>query len=54
MPARLMAAKGNTAAWLGKDAEIYVTFPQDIVGLRLSDAMRIEWRMWLFHSASWR
>lgn len=34
----------NTAAWVGKQAQIYVSFPQEIVGLRLSDAMRIEWR----------
>ena len=34
----------NTAAWVGKQAAIYVSFPQEIVGLRLSDAMRIEWR----------
>jgi hypothetical protein len=34
----------NTAAWNGKNAEIYVSFPQAIPGLRLPNAMRIEWR----------
>jgi hypothetical protein len=34
----------NTGAWVGRNAEIYVTFPQVIQGLRLPNAMRIEWR----------
>lgn len=34
----------NTAPWNGRNAEIYVTFPQAITGLRLPNAMRIEWR----------
>lgn len=34
----------NTAPWNGKNAEIYLTFPQTISGLRLPNAMRIEWR----------
>lgn len=34
----------DTAAWVGRNAEIYVRYPQDIAGLRLPSAMRIEWR----------
>lgn len=34
----------NTAAWTGRNAEIYILFPQAISGLRLPSAMRIEWR----------
>jgi hypothetical protein len=34
----------NTAPWAGKNAEIYIVFPQAVSGLRLPNAMRIEWR----------
>jgi hypothetical protein len=34
----------NTGAWNGKNAEIYIVFPPSIPGLRLANAMRIEWR----------
>jgi hypothetical protein len=42
--ARDVEIRLNTAAWTGKNAEIYLLFPQAISGLRLPDAMRIEWR----------
>jgi hypothetical protein len=34
----------NTAPWTGKNAEIYILFPAAVSGLRLPNAMRIEWR----------
>lgn len=42
--ARDVEVRLNTAAWIGRNAEIYIAFPQTIPGLRLPSAMRIEWR----------
>lgn len=42
--ARDVEVRLNTAAWVGRNAEIYIAFPHDIIGLRLPDALRIEWR----------
>jgi hypothetical protein len=42
--ARDVEVRLNTAAWVGRNAEIYVLFPQAINGLRLQSALRIEWR----------
>lgn len=42
--ARDIEVRLNTAAWTGRNAEIYIAFPPDIVGLRLPGALRIEWR----------
>lgn len=42
--ARDVEVRLNTAAWVGRNAEIYLTLPQAIIGLRLTSALRIEWR----------
>lgn len=42
--ARDVEVRLNTTAWVKRNAEIYITFPQAITGLRLPSALRIEWR----------
>lgn len=42
--ARDVEVRLNTAAWVGRNVEIYIAFPQAINGLRLTSALRIEWR----------
>ena len=39
--ARDVEVRLNTAAWVGRNDEIYVTSPQSIIGLRLTSALRI-------------
>lgn len=33
----------RTAPYIGKNAEIYLTIPQHVVGLKVPNAMRVEW-----------
>jgi hypothetical protein len=33
----------RTAAYVGKNAEIYLTVPQNVMGLRVPTSMRVEW-----------
>jgi len=42
--ARDVEVRLNTGAWVGRNAQIFINFPQAIPGLRLPSAMRIEWR----------
>ena len=33
----------RTAPYVGKNAEIYLSIPQNVVGLKVPNAMRVEW-----------
>ena len=41
---RAMEFRLNTAPYLGKTAEIYLTVPRHVIGLKVPTAMRVEWK----------